>query len=255
MAGKNKPKKAAPGPFEALRALKEDLKKRDEAAAAPVGKAGKAGKAGTGKSAGPSTFAARPVPSAPARDDDDSLVMHRLFAGVEPLDRTRGRLPKQRIDRSPEVERLPGQLADAARAEAEAVHAHLRRLVEGGQRFEVEDDGRRVEGRRGDLPLDALRRLRRGALPLDARVDLHGLTAHQARAQLEVFLRTTRTRGERCVLVIHGKGEHSPHGAGILRGEIAAWLSQGAASEHVAAFATAVSSDGGEGAVYVLLRR
>jgi DNA-nicking Smr family endonuclease len=64
-----------------------------------------------------------------------------------------------------------------------------------------------------------------------------------------------RARGERCVLVIHGKGEHSPQGAGVLRGEMAAWLSQGAASEHVAAFTTAGEHDGGEGAVYVLLRR
>ena len=64
-----------------------------------------------------------------------------------------------------------------------------------------------------------------------------------------------RARGERCVLVIHGKGEHSPDGIGVLRGEISAWLSQGAASEHVAAFATAARRDGGEGAVYVLLRR
>jgi DNA-nicking Smr family endonuclease len=77
----------------------------------------------------------------------------------------------------------------------------------------------------------------------------------EARAQLEVFLRTTRMRGERCVLVIHGKGEHSLRGSAVLRGEIAAWLSQSSASEHVAAFATARTGDGGEGAVYVLLRR
>jgi DNA-nicking Smr family endonuclease len=257
MAAKNKPKKAAPGPFEALRALREDLKKRDDAAASAARQA----KGGSGQTAakpspplaGP---VARPVSSPPASsDDDDALTMHRIFAGVAPLDRTRGRLPKQRIDRSPAVEGLPEQIADAARAEADAVHTHLRTLVEGGSRFEVEDDGTRVEGRRVDLPLDALRRLRRGSLPIDARVDLHGLTAQQARAQVEVFLRTMRARGERCVLVIHGKGEHSPHGAGVLRGEIAAWLSQGAASEHVAAFATAVVSDGGAGAVYVLLRR
>jgi DNA-nicking Smr family endonuclease len=44
-------------------------------------------------------------------------------------------------------------------------------------------------------------------------------------------------------------------GLGVLRGEISAWLSQGASSEHVAAFATARSGDGGSGAVYVLLRR
>jgi DNA-nicking Smr family endonuclease len=81
------------------------------------------------------------------------------------------------------------------------------------------------------------------------------MTVPEARAQLELFLRTMRARSERCVLVIHGKGEHSPRGAGVLRGEISAWLSQGASSEHVAAFATAQHDDGGEGAVYILLRR
>jgi len=101
----------------------------------------------------------------------------------------------------------------------------------------------------------SLRRLRRGRLPIDARLDLHGMGVREARAQLELFLRTMRRRGERCVLVIHGKGQHSPLGTGILRGEIAAWLSQGISSEHVAAFATAGEPDGGEGAVYVLLRR
>jgi DNA-nicking Smr family endonuclease len=103
--------------------------------------------------------------------------------------------------------------------------------------------------------MDALRRLRRGMLPIDGRLDLHGMGAGEARGQLELFLRTMRARGERCVLVIHGKGEHSPGGLPVLRGEIAAWLSQGASSEHVAAFATASEADGGEGAVYVLLRR
>jgi DNA-nicking Smr family endonuclease len=55
--------------------------------------------------------------------------------------------------------------------------------------------------------------------------------------------------------VVHGKGEHSPQGVGVLRGEMAAWLSQGASSQHVAAFASAAERDGGEGAIYVLLRR
>jgi DNA-nicking Smr family endonuclease len=101
----------------------------------------------------------------------------------------------------------------------------------------------------------ALRRLRRGLLPIDGRLDMHGMMLQEARAQLELFLRTMRARGERCVLVIHGKGEHSPNGSGVLRGEISAWLSQGSSSEHVAAFASAQTQDGGEGAVYVLLRR
>jgi DNA-nicking Smr family endonuclease len=91
---------------------------------------------------------------------------------------------------------------------------------------------------------------------VDARLDLHGLGAEAARVKVLDFLAQMRTRGERCVLVIHGKGEHSPAGSpGVLRGEIAAWLSQGRAREHVAAFATAHADDGGEGAVYVALRR
>jgi DNA-nicking Smr family endonuclease len=181
--------------------------------------------------------------------------LHRLYAGVTPLERSRERVPKQSIDRSAEQGRAARRSADAAEASAAAVHEHLRTLVEGGDRFEVADDGRRVEGRRVDLPLELLRRLRRGGLPIDARLDLHGMGVREARGQLELFLRTMRSRGERCVLVIHGKGAHSPQGTGILRGEISAWLSQGGSSQHVAAFATASDHDGGEGAVYVLLRR
>jgi DNA-nicking Smr family endonuclease len=131
----------------------------------------------------------------------------------------------------------------------------LRTLADGIDRFEVSDDVERAEGRRLDVPLETLRGLRRGRMPIDARIDLHGMTAQQARAQLEFFLKTMRARGERCVLVIHGKGAHSPMGMGILRGEISAWLSQGASSSSVSAFATARQEDGGLGAVYVLLRR
>jgi DNA-nicking Smr family endonuclease len=232
-------KKKQGGPFEALRALKDEMKKKEEAQ--------------------PATAKRPPAPPPPKRrpdePEDEALLLHRLFAGVEPLDRSRGRVPKQRVERSSSVESVAKRGRDAAQAEADAVHDHLRSLVEGGARFEVSDDGRRVEGRRVGLPLDALRRLRRGLLPIDGRLDLHGMGVAEARGQIELFLRTMRARSERCVLVIHGKGEHSPRGASVLRGEIAAWLSQGTCSEHVEAFATADDHDGGEGAVYVLLRR
>jgi DNA-nicking Smr family endonuclease len=229
------------GPFEALRALKDELTKKDDEAAS---------KRGVKKSVPP------PATSKPSEPEDEALLLHRLFAGVQPLDRSRGgRVPKQPVERSASVERQAKRGREAAQAEAAAVHDHLRSLVEGRTRFEVSDDGRRVEGRRVDLPPDVLRKLRRGLVPVDARLDLHGMGAGEARAQLELFLRTMRARGERCVIVIHGKGEHSVHGMGVLRGEISAWLSQGASSEHVAAFATAGDADGGEGAVYVLLRR
>ena len=232
-------KKPIAGPFEKLRALKDELGRKKEERPPPQ----------------PPRPAAAKAPDESKARDDEALLLHRLFAGVTPLDRSRERVPTQRLERSASVERLAKGGPDAAETEAEAVHEHLRGLVEGGAPFEVTDDGQRVEGRRVDLPMDALRRLRRGRLPIDARLDLHGLGVREARTQLEAFLQKVRSRGERCVIVIHGKGAHSPQGAGVLRGEIGAWLSQGKASEHVAAFATAMAKDGGEGAVYVFLRR
>jgi DNA-nicking Smr family endonuclease len=230
-------KKPPPGPFEGLRALREELaRKENEPAAKPA----------------PPPPTPKAEPETPA---DEELLLHRLFAGVTPLDRKKEPVARQRVERSRAVEQRANAAADAAEREAEQVRERLRSLVDGQARFEVADDGTRVEGRRVDLPADAVRALRRGLLPIDARLDLHGLSAREAQAKLEVFLRTTRARGERCVLVIHGKGTHSPGGVSVLRGEIAAWLSQGASSAEVAAFVTAREADGGEGAIYVLLRR
>lgn len=197
----------------------------------------------------------RAEPKPPAEGDaDDELTFHRMMSGVVPLADRAGRVPVAGAARLPPSALQPTDIAAKAREEATAVLDHLRQLVDTPTRFEVSDDGARVEGRRIDVPPSLLRELRRGLLPIDARLDLHGLRADEAREKLVEFLRTQRARGERCVLVIHGKGEHSIAG-GVLRGEISAWLSQGRAREHVAAFATARHDDGGEGAVYVALRR
>jgi DNA-nicking Smr family endonuclease len=207
----------------------------------------------------PSAVASSQRPTKPPRvdPDEESMAFHRLMSGVVPLDAKKGRVARSQVPRSTELAspRSPKDTVSAAQREAEEVHAHLRNLVEGKARFEVEDDGRHVEGRRVDLPMDVVRKLRRGLFPIDARTDLHGLAAGEARTAVESFLRDKRVAGEKCVLIVHGKGAHSPRGQAVLRGEIAAWLSQGPASEHVAAFATAANDDGGEGAVYVLLRK
>jgi DNA-nicking Smr family endonuclease len=244
---KKKDKVDPNNPFAALSGVKERLSK-EEAAKAAAG----------AKKAAPQD---RPRPdraSAKTDPEEDRLTFHRMMSGVQPIEQTKGRVPRS-AQVPPAGELVPRGREAAAKAaaqeEADAVHAHLRALVEGKERFEVEDDGRRVEGRRVDLPIEMLRKLRRGLVPIDARVDLHGLGAAEARSKVEGFLRDRRVAGERCVLIIHGKGEHSPRAQPVLRGEIGAWLSQGAASEHVAAFATAATDDGGEGAVYVLIRR
>ncbi len=187
-------------------------------------------------------------PSPRANEPEDEFFFARMMSGVAPIGDPRGRVSSA----APKVE--PSKPKESANDPDEAVRDHLFDLVEGDKRFEVSDDGRRLEGKRLDLGDAALRRLRRGELPIDAQLDLHGKRAAEAREALEAFLRDRRTRRDRTVLVIQGRGEHSPAGVGVLRGEIAAWLSQGRASDHVAAFVTALARDGGEGALYVLLR-
>jgi DNA-nicking Smr family endonuclease len=198
-----------------------------------------------------------PPPKATATSSaEDELSFHRMMAGVVPLDAKAGRVAKSEGAAAAGGARIkPGEMREKAKVEAAQALDHLHALVDDAARFEVTDDGKHVEGRRSDVPPNMLRSLRRGLLPIDARLDLHGMTADDAQAKLIAFLRETRGRGERCVLVIHGKGEHSASPGGVLRGEIAAWLSQGRAREHVAAFASAQREDGGEGAVYVALRR
>ncbi|HXX66667.1 MAG TPA: Smr/MutS family protein [Polyangiaceae bacterium] len=251
----SKRKKPDEGPFERLRAIRDALKRKERGQAAG-GALGPPVEAPPRADPRAAQRAERDQPRSPSKpQDDEDLLLHRLFAGVKPLSAAPGRIPRQRVERSAAAERASKRSHDDAVAEAEAVHEHIRLLVDEHVRFEVVDDGQRVEGRRLDVPVDVVRKLRRGMIPIDAQVDLHGMRLQEARTHLEFFLRTMRARAERCVLVVHGKGQHSPSGLGALRGEISAWLSQGRASEHVAAFATARHDDGGQGAVYVLLRR
>lgn len=250
-------------PLAGLKELKERLEAEKIAEKAAAEKA--AAEKKPGKRPMPGTISPRagtaPSASAPSRprsasDADDELSFHRLMAGVVPLDQAKSRVPVTSAEgtKSPRVRSTAEEMREKARVEAAQVIDHLHQLVDDAARFEVQDDGVRVEGRRVDAPPSLVRGLRRGLLPIDARIDLHGMSAPDARERLLDFLRDKRAKGERCVLVIHGKGESVP-GAGVLRGEIAAWLSQGRAREHVAAFVTARDEDGGEGAVYVALRR
>ncbi len=252
MSSKNKKSTSSGSPFEALKGLKDKLAAQELAAKKPPAPATATRKA-------PAQFA--PISVRSSDSEDEALTFHRMMNGVTPLDQTKKtRIPKSQetLDSSEAAERARQRNEEGssiAEREVNEVREHLRALVEDVARFEVSDDGRRVEGRRTELPIEALRKLRRGLMPIDARLDLHGMRAEEARAGVDAFLRDQRVRGERCVLIVHGRGEHSPGGTGVLRGEIAAWLSQGRGSEHVGAFATATADDGGEGAVYVLLRR
>jgi DNA-nicking Smr family endonuclease len=120
--------------------------------------------------------------------------------------------------------------------------------------FELEDEAGTLRGWRPDLDRRLLRKLRSGALRATARLDLHGSRLEEAHALLVQFLETQSARGTRAVLVICGRGTHSPEGEGVLRAKIGSWLTEGSASRGVLGFTSARPEEGGDGAIYVLLR-
>lgn len=97
-------------------------------------------------------------------------------------------------------------------------------------------------------------RLRRGQLPIEGRLDLHGMTRAEAHGRLVAFIAEARDRGRRCVLVITGTGRRRDE-AGVLRAAVPRWLNLPPCRERILAFATAQPNDGGDGALYVLLKK
>jgi DNA-nicking Smr family endonuclease len=120
--------------------------------------------------------------------------------------------------------------------------------------FEVVRSGERAEGLAPGVDRKHLLELRRGEKRIRRRVDLHGLTAAEARRELAAELADAHAAGERCVLVIHGRGLRS-EGGPVLRDGVVEWLTAPPLAALVLAFASALPRDGGPGASYVLLRR
>lgn len=97
-------------------------------------------------------------------------------------------------------------------------------------------------------------RLRRGRLPIEARLDLHGLNQEDAHHALQRFVQQSAAVGRRCVLVITGKGGR--HGeSGVLRKQVPLWLNQVDLRDKVLGFEHARPEHGGAGALYLMLRR
>jgi DNA-nicking Smr family endonuclease len=97
-------------------------------------------------------------------------------------------------------------------------------------------------------------RLKRGLHPIEARLDLHGMTQAEAHGALAVFVRQSYDAGRRCVLVITGRG-FGPNGPGVLKLAVPRWLEEVGLRGQILAIAPAQQRDGGAGALYVLLSR
>ncbi len=97
-----------------------------------------------------------------------------------------------------------------------------------------------------------IRKLKKGEYIVRDRRDLHGMTGAEALASVGRFIENSRHGGHRCVCIIHGRGLHSKGNAPILKTRVRKYLRS---HRSVLAYTDAPVSDGGSGAVYVLLRK
>jgi DNA-nicking Smr family endonuclease len=122
----------------------------------------------------------------------------------------------------------------------------------------------RIEPKRAEVARGRLRDALEGIEPnrrhriarereeIGARIDLHGMTQDRARAALEGFLARAWEDGWRAVLVITGKGVQ---GDGVLKKRVPGWLGAAHLAHIVAGISDAARHHGGEGALYVALKR
>ena len=104
-------------------------------------------------------------------------------------------------------------------------------------------------------------RLLKGKMEIEGTIDLHGLTADQAKIKLIAFIDRSYTLGKRLIIVITGKGKHKGYDEfqrpinGVLRQSLPDWLSGPSVSDKVLQVTQAQPKHGGTGAFYVYLRR
>ncbi len=177
---------------------------------------------------------------------EEEQALWRGFArSIKPLRRLRDSAPERTADAAAAAERKspapsgpPGALS-RAKASAEILRPKSPPLA----------------------PLDRRlkQRVARGREPIDARIDLHGYTQRQAHAALLSFLQCAQRDGARLALVVTGKGtargdEHVAE-RGVLKRQVPVWLALPEFRAFVVGFEAAHVGHGGEGALYVRLRR
>lgn len=162
------------------------------------------------------------------------------------------------------VSPLPGRKAVSVRTEDETMASLMGDAPVTGQpspplvtddQAEPRDRASRIRAHRlHPIERPTLRKIVKGRIAIDARLDLHGLKRAEAHNLLYDFLARARERGLRHVLVITGKGR-SVGSEGALRREVPQWLDKPEFRLLVSGLETSSRAHGGEGALYVRLRR
>jgi DNA-nicking Smr family endonuclease len=175
---------------------------------------------------------------------DDRALWQAAMRDVRPL------LRRKHAAAPPAPSSAKPQVAPARKARATGQAANLPRVQPAPALPVAAPDI--SHGRAAGIDRRSAERLRRGRLPIEGRLDLHGMTQAAAIERLREFIARAEAAGKRCVLVITGKGLAS---GGILRDQVPRWLNLPPNRARVLAFDYAQPQDGGSGALYVLLKR
>lgn len=207
---------------------------------------------------------------APIISEEEQSLWRRVAGTVKPLGRAKPRVPDveakvgEILSRSAEKTMRP---QEATSADGEGARGGPRQPSQAGQA----KGGSLRPAPQPALPVPRLhrrqaRRIASGAIEIDGRLDLHGLTQSAAHRRLVGFLQSAAAAGQKTVLVITGKGSGrpDPDGSdwrardaefGVLRRNVPRWLAEPPLRAIVVSCQPASIRHGGEGAFYVVLRR
>jgi DNA-nicking Smr family endonuclease len=211
-----------------------------------------------------------PAADAPDEGDDGERLWKRIAGAVTPLKDTKHKRhaapgpPATAADRTRRIATPPAPVG-AARKTAAAVPALPPKRAPGPP-----GPPPLVPGHLAGLDRRSGEKLRKGQMPVEAKLDLHGMTQEGAHARVVGFIESQHASGARCVLIVTGKGGRAadPYqrkttfgrftfsaGRGVLKEALPRWLNEPRLRAHIIAVQPASRAHGGEGAVYVLLKR
>ncbi|MGI9290763.1 MAG: Smr/MutS family protein [Gammaproteobacteria bacterium] len=169
-------------------------------------------------------------------NSEDSALFRHTVGEVEPVN------SRSRNQHNP---KLSARAAQRRRDEREVLKESLAEDTHVPTEL-VED----ISFQRGSVTRKRMRELRGGKITVRDEIDLHGYTRKEARPLLHAFINDSAYAGLGCVRIVHGKGMRSGHDGPVLKNAVNQWLRNW---DNVLAFCPARSSDGGTGAMYVLL--
>ena len=170
--------------------------------------------------------------------DQEAQLFREAMRGVKPLKKPQSIPQRRQPDKRENGKKIVSSLVKSPQESLEPRH-----YVEPETVFSFKGEG---------VQIKTFRTLQRGAIPIEATLDLHRRTSVEAYDEFQAFIERAKLKQQRSVLIVHGKGLSSSAQKPILKSLVYEWLLE---HREVLAFHSAKPKDGGTGAVYVLIRR